>query len=121
MPSGWPSPATITTTDGKELTGDVAAPIWLVDQDGKTTRLVLHKRNKSEKGRPGKIRQPVYVSTIVFTDVDGAELPPEVQQAEEGEPAEEEAQAGDKTSGDAAPPKEPAAQDANPPGKPDSK
>jgi len=72
----------VTTKDGKTITGDAAAPLWVAPKDeGQIRRVTLHKRSKGGKAKRGDIKEPVYAQRIVFTDVEGADPPPEVEQA----------------------------------------
>jgi len=95
---------TITKKDGTTITGDVAAPVWVAPQDeGKVRRVTLHKRNKGEKAKRGAIKEPVYPQRIVFSDVEGADPPPEVDQVtDEGAEADQgnAEDAGEKKEGE---------------------
>ena len=81
---------TLFTRDGQEIVGDCAAPIYVLeDGQEKAARLILHKKDKGEKAGEYEAKQPVYIRSIVLTDIEGA---PEAPAREEERPAEEEKQ-----------------------------
>jgi len=76
----------ITMKDGNAIAGDVAAPLWVAPkEEGKTCRVTLHKRSKGEKAKRGAIKEPIYPQRIVFTDVEGADPPPEADETTDDE------------------------------------
>ena len=52
---------TITTVDGNKVTGSIAAPIYLKQNDERKT-FILHKRDKGEVGQT--LKQLVYVAEV---------------------------------------------------------